>query len=52
MYATTTVGFYISFELVLMDRTGTVAAGGLILLIVTIGLTIIQFRRFSTVVAA
>ena len=50
VYATTTVGYYIYSELIFMNRTGTAAAGGMILLVLTIGLTALQFRRFSQVV--
>ena len=49
VYATTTVGYYIYQELWYFRRPGTAAAGGLILLVLTIGFTAIQFRRFSRV---
>ena len=50
VHATLTVGYYIYNELIFYGRTGTAAAGGLILLVLTVGLTAIQFRRFSKVV--
>jgi len=52
VYATMTVGYYIYNELVFFGRSGTAAAGGLILLVGTVGLTYVQFRRFSEVVEA
>ncbi|HRW09690.1 MAG TPA: sugar ABC transporter permease [Caldilineaceae bacterium] len=50
VYSTMTVGYYIYNQLIFYGNTGTAAAAGLLLLIVTIGLTIFQFRRFSQVV--
>jgi ABC-type sugar transport system permease subunit len=45
-----TVGYYIYKQLMFYGRAGTSAAAGLILLVATVGLTILQFRRFSQVV--
>jgi multiple sugar transport system permease protein len=50
VHSTMTVGYYIYNELIYHSNTGTAAAAGLLLLIVTVGLTIFQFRRFSQVV--
>lgn len=50
VHSTITVGYYIYNQLVYYSSAGTAAAAGLLLLIATIGLTIIQFRRFSRVV--
>jgi ABC-type sugar transport system permease subunit len=44
------VGYYIYNQLMYYGDAGTAAAGGLILLVATVGLTIIQFRRFSQVI--
>ncbi len=50
VHSTMTVGYYIYNQLIFYANTGTAAAAGLLLLIVTIGLTVFQFRRFSQVV--
>lgn len=50
VHSTMTVGYYIYNQLVFYGSAGTAAAAGLLLLIATIGLTIVQFRRFSQVV--
>lgn len=50
VYSTMTAGYFIYNQLVFYARAGTAAAGGLILLLVTVGLTIVQFRSFSQVV--
>jgi len=48
--STMTVGFYIYQQLTFFANPGRAAAAGLILLVGTVGLTIFQFRQFSTVV--
>jgi multiple sugar transport system permease protein len=48
--STMTVGYYIYNQLIYHSSTGTAAAAGLLLLVITIGLTVFQFRRFSQVV--
>ena len=48
--ATTTVGYYIYNQLMYYGNAGTAAAAGLILLVATVGLTVVQFRRFSQVI--
>ena len=50
VHSTMTVGYYIYNQLIFYGNTGTAAAAGLLLLVVTIGLTVFQFRRFSQVV--
>ena len=50
VYSTITVGYYIYNQLIFYANTGTAAAAGLLLLIATVGFTVIQFRRFSQVV--
>jgi multiple sugar transport system permease protein len=50
VHSTMTVGYFIYNELIYHSNTGTAAAAGLLLLIATIGLTVMQFRRFSQVV--
>lgn len=51
-YSTMTVGYFIYNELMFYNNADTAAAAGLILLFLTIGFTILQFRRFSEVVEA
>jgi multiple sugar transport system permease protein len=48
--STMTAGYYIYNELIFYHNTGTAAAAGLLLLLATVGFTILQFRRFSQVV--
>ena len=50
VHSTITVGYYIYNQLIFYANTGTAAAAGLLLLIATVGFTVIQFRRFSQVV--
>ncbi len=50
VHSTMTVGYYIYNQLIFYGNTGTAAAAGLLLLVITIGLTVFQFRRFSQVV--
>ena len=50
VYSTITVGYYIYNQLIFYANTGTAAAAGLLLLVATVGFTVIQFRRFSQVV--
>jgi multiple sugar transport system permease protein len=50
VYSTITVGYYIYNQLMYYANAGTAAAAGLLLLVATVGLTIVQFRRFSQVV--
>lgn len=50
VHSTMTVGYYIYNQLIFYGNAGTAAAAGLLLLVATIGLTIMQFRRFSQVV--
>lgn len=50
IYSTITVGYYIYNQLMYYANAGTAAAAGLVLLVGTVGLTIVQFRRFSQVV--
>lgn len=48
--STLTVGYYIYRQVFYYSDLGVAAAAGLLLLLVTVGFTIIQFRRFSQVV--
>lgn len=48
--STLTVGYYIYRQVFYYSDLGAAAAAGLLLLLVTVGFTIIQFRRFSQVV--
>lgn len=50
VHSTMTVGYFIYNQLIFYGNAGTAAAAGLLLLVATIGLTIMQFRRFSQVV--
>lgn len=50
VHSTMTVGYYIYNQLIFYGNTGTAAAAGLLLLVATVGFTIMQFRRFSQVV--
>ena len=50
VHSTMTVGYYIYNQLIFYGNAGTAAAAGLLLLIATVGFTIVQFRRFSQVV--
>ena len=50
VHSTITVGYYIYNQLIFYANTGTAAAAGLLLLVATVGFTVIQFRRFSQVV--
>lgn len=50
VYSTITVGYYIYNQLLYYANAGTAAAAGIVLLLATVGLTVIQFRRFSQVV--
>lgn len=50
VYSTITVGYYIYNQLIFYANAGTAAAAGLLLLVATVGFTVIQFRRFSQVV--
>lgn len=47
---TMTVGFFIYRQIFYYSDLGVAASAGLLLLLVTVGFTIIQFRRFSSVV--
>ncbi len=47
---TMTVGYFIYRQIFYYSDLGIAAAAGLLLLLVTVGFTIIQFRRFSSVV--
>ena len=50
VYSTITVGYYIYNQLMYYANAGTAAAAGILLLLATVGLTAVQFRRFSQVV--
>ena len=50
LYSTMTAGYFIYYRLTYYGDAGSAAAAGLILLVVTVGLTIVQFRSFSQVV--
>lgn len=50
VHSTMTVGYYIYNQLIFYANAGTAAAAGLLLLVATVGFTIMQFRRFSQVV--
>ena len=50
VHSTITVGYYIYNQLIFYANAGTAAAAGLLLLVATVGFTVMQFRRFSQVV--
>ena len=50
VYSTMTAAYFIYKRLTFYADAGTAAAGGLVLLLITVGLTIVQFRSFSQVV--
>ncbi|MHB0874609.1 MAG: carbohydrate ABC transporter permease [Anaerolineae bacterium] len=50
LYSTMTAGYFIYYRLVYWGDAGSAAAAGLVLLLLTVGLTIVQFRLFSRVV--
>jgi len=50
VYSTMTVAYFIYNQLMYYNNAGTAAAGGLVLLLLTVGFTVLQFRAFSQVV--
>jgi multiple sugar transport system permease protein len=50
VYSTMTAAYFIYHRLMFYGDAGTAAAGGLVLLLLTVGLTIVQFRSFARVV--
>jgi len=49
VYSTMTAGYFIYNRLVFYGDAGSAAGGGLVLLLITVGLTVVQFRSFSQV---
>ena len=50
VYSTMTVAYFIYNQLMYYNNAGTAAAGGVVLLALTVGFTILQFRAFAQVV--